>query len=268
MTVDYRDYDATLLGWLDPRPIPKRSSAAAAYSYASSTDRSPVTCPRGPGKASARECGGGDITSQEESETASSTATRWAALGGVVGPVVFVGTWLVAGLVKSGYSPLHDPISDLAGVHASTRPTMTAAFVVFAVGMCLYASALRAAGFGYAWISAAMSGVATLGVAAFPLHSSAAVDRVHGVFAGIGYVTLAATALASAAHLRRTGPRAWARLAAVCGVVSAVALALTLLATSGGLFQRLGLTAGDIWVGASAVALSRRRCLDRRGFVS
>jgi hypothetical membrane protein len=184
-------------------------------------------------------------------------AVRRAALGGVVGPVVFVGAWAVLGLVKARYSALHDPISDLAGVHASTRPAMTAGFVVFSVAMCFYAWALRAALDGPAWITAATTGLATLGVAAFPLHHSSTVDHVHGVFAGIGYITLAATALLSVAPLRRRGHDAWARAATGAGIVSGLALALTFTGSFHGLFQRTGLTAGDAWVVASAIAIRR-----------
>jgi Protein of unknown function (DUF998) len=173
-----------------------------------------------------------------------------------VGPVVFVAAWSVLGLFKARYSPLRDPISDLAGVHASTRLAMTAAFVVFSVGLCFYALALRATLRGPAWIAAASTGLATLGVASFPLHHSSTIDHVHGVFAGIGYVTLAATALLSAVALNRQQP-AWARAAATAGVVSAIALALTLTGSFHGLFQRIGLTAGDTWVVASAVGIRR-----------
>jgi len=182
---------------------------------------------------------------------------RRAAVGGVIGPVAFVTAWSSAGLVKAHYSILHDPISDLAGVHASTRPAMTAGFVVLALGMCFYAWALHYALPGAAWVSAAITGLATLGVAAFPLHHSSTVDSVHGTFAGIGYVTLAATALVSAAPLSRRGVHGWARTATIAGVVSGVGLALTLAGSFHGLFQRIGLTAGDAWVVASAVAILR-----------
>lgn len=185
------------------------------------------------------------------------SATRPAALGGIVGPVVFVGTWAICGLVKARYSPLHDPISELAAVHASTRIAMSTAFVVFGIAMCFYAGALRTAPVGPAWMTAAISGLATLGVAAFPLHHSAAVDRWHGVFAGTGYVTLAATALICSVYLARTGARSWALLAGVAGLVCAVSLGLTLVGSFEGLFQRVGLTAGDVWVVASALALRR-----------
>ncbi len=175
----------------------------------------------------------------------------------MIGPVAFVTAWSSAGLVKARYSLLHDPISDLAGVHASTRPAMTAGFVVLAIGMCFYAWGLHDALRGAAWVSAAITGLATLGVAAFPLHHSSTVDSVHGTFAGIGYVTLAATALLSAAPLSRRDLHGWARTATIAGVVSGVGLALTLAGSFHGLFQRIGLTAGDAWVVASAVAILR-----------
>jgi hypothetical membrane protein len=40
-------------------------------------------------------------------------ATRWLALGGVVGPLLFVGTYTLAGVLRPGYSPLRQTISDL-----------------------------------------------------------------------------------------------------------------------------------------------------------
>jgi hypothetical membrane protein len=184
------------------------------------------------------------------------SSLRRAAVGGVVGPVVFVSSWAVLGSFKDGYSQLHDPISELAAVHASTRVVMTGAFVVFAGGLTLYATALRHALDGPAWIAALTTGVATLGVAVCPLHHSSTVDTLHGVFAGTGYVTLAATALLSVRPLARRGRRGWARGAALSGGVSGLALALTLTGSFGGLFQKFGLTAGDVFVVASAAAIS------------
>jgi hypothetical protein len=184
---------------------------------------------------------------------------RRAALGGVIGPAAFIGSWAVLGVVKARYSPLHDPISDLAGAHSSTRGAMTAGFVVFAVGMGFYAWALRCALPGPAWITAAATGAATLGVAAFPLHHSSTVDGVHGAFATAGYVTLVATALLTGHQLARRGRPRLARLAVGAGVVSAISLALTLAGSYKGLFQRLGLAAGDLWIVTSAIALRGSR---------
>ena len=170
---------------------------------------------------------------------------------------MFVGAWFVLGATTDQYAPTEDAISRLAAVHASTRPAMTAAFVVFGLGMAAYAWALRRALAGASWIAALVSGIATVGVAAFPLDHSNAVDRLHGVCAGLGYVALAGAALLAVAPLTRAGRSGWARLAAITGTIAGVALALTLLGPYEGLFQRIGLTAGDIWIVASAIAMLR-----------
>ena len=61
--------------------------------------------------------------------------TRWLALGGVIGPVAFVGSWAILGATTPGYSPVNGAISDLAAVDASSRAPMTAGFVVFGLGL-------------------------------------------------------------------------------------------------------------------------------------
>jgi hypothetical membrane protein len=38
---------------------------------------------------------------------------RWLALGGVVGPILFVAMFTFAGAIRAGYSPIHQAISDL-----------------------------------------------------------------------------------------------------------------------------------------------------------
>jgi hypothetical membrane protein len=181
---------------------------------------------------------------------------RRAAIGGVVGPVVFIATWAICGRLTTGYSPVNDAISDLAAVGASTRVAMTTAFIVFGIAMCFYAWAARATLRGWSWLAAAISGIATLGVAAFPLESSSTLDALHGVSAGIGYLTLALTALLAAPFV----PLRW--LAVACGVTCGVALALTLPGPAHGLFQRIGLTAGDVWIVVSAAAIFRGHCTD------
>jgi hypothetical membrane protein len=186
-------------------------------------------------------------------------ATRAAAAGEGVGPVAFVAAWVATGATASHYSPVNDAISRLAALHAPTRTAMTAGFVVFGIGVPCYAYALHRAMNGWAWLTAAATGLATLGVAAMPLDRSTAGDRLHGVFAGVGYVTLAATPLLASPQLRRAGRIVAARVSIVAGAVAGTSLALTLGASAHGLFQRTGLTAGDAWLVASAVAIIRAR---------
>ena len=70
---------------------------------------------------------------------------RLMALGGVAGPLVFVGTWAVAGAAIDGFSPVDNTISDLAATGASTHLAMTAGFVVFGLGLIAFGLASRIA---------------------------------------------------------------------------------------------------------------------------
>lgn len=182
---------------------------------------------------------------------------RAAALGGLVGPAAFIAAWAVGGATTDRpYDPLDDAISRLAAVGADTRPLMTAGFVAFGVALPAYGLALRAALPGRAWLAATATGLATLGVAATPLDRSDAVDLAHAVFALTGYATLAATPLLAQGSLRRRGHRLLADAGVVAGAISGAALALTATGAATGLFQRLGLTATDAWLIASALALA------------
>jgi hypothetical membrane protein len=180
-------------------------------------------------------------------------------LGGVVGPCAFVAAWVGAGVATDGYSPVDDAISRLAAQGAATRAVMTAGFVAFGIGVPLYAVALRRTLPGWAWVAAMASGVATLGVALFPLDRSHAGDQIHGVFAVAGYAALAVTPLLAARPLSRRGQRGAAVASMVIGIGSAVCLAASLVGPAHGLFQRLGLTLVDAWLVATAVTVARGR---------
>ncbi len=120
---------------------------------------------------------------------------RLAALGGVIGPVVFIATWGIASAAAPGYSPREDAISELAAVGAGTRSLMTGGFVAFALCVLLFATALRSELGGRAWMTAAGTGVGTLLVAAIPLGHSPTADHCHGIVAVCGYAALAVTPL-------------------------------------------------------------------------
>jgi len=184
---------------------------------------------------------------------------RLLALGGIVGPIAFVAAWVGGGLATAGYSAVTDAISELARVGAATRPAMTLGFVVFGIGVPLYAVALRSVVPGPAWIAAFVCGLATLGVAAVPLGRG--LDGWHGVFAGLGYVALAATPALAAGPLARAGWRSAATVSWIAAGLAGVALALTVTGVAHGFFQRAGLTVGDAWVVASAVLVLRGRTL-------
>ena len=183
------------------------------------------------------------------------TGRLW--VGGLLGPGAFVAAWIGAGAATERYSPVEDAISRLAAQGAATHVVMTGGFVAFGIGVPLYAIALRRMLPGSAWVAAMASGLATLGVALFPLDQSHAGDRIHAVFAGAGYAALAVTPLLAAPPLRRRGQRGAAFASTAIGAASGVCLAATVVGPAHGLFQRLGLTLVDAWLIATAVTLAR-----------
>lgn len=175
---------------------------------------------------------------------------RVAAAGGVVGPLVFVADWALLGATRSGYSPVEDAISRLAESGASTRPAMTAGFVVYGSGLCLYAGDRRLP--RAARVLVAATGVTTFGVAAFALGGPVSGD-VHAGFAGLGYATLALAPLVTARVLGSCGERRKAYWSAVAGAVCGACLLASVLGPVHGLLQRAGLTVGDAWIVAGAL---------------
>ncbi len=183
-------------------------------------------------------------------------ARRAAALGGIVGPTAFVGAWITGAAVTTrDYSAVHDAISRLAAIGNNSRSLMTAGFVGFGIGLPVYAVALRSAVGGKAWVAAVVTGAATLAVAALPLDRTAMIDTLHGLAAGVGYLSLAAIPLLAATSLARMDHRMLAGLGVVAGGVSTVSLLLTATSLPTGLFQRIGLTSTDVWVMLSAAAM-------------
>jgi hypothetical membrane protein len=185
----------------------------------------------------------------------SAAGVRRCALGGIVGPIAFLAAWCIGGFAASDYSAADDAISHLAEIGAPTRVLMSAGFIVFGVGLAVYAVALRDRLPGPAGIAAAAAGVATLGVAAAPLGRSDAGDTLHGVLASAGYVALALIPLLAAGPLRAAGRTRAAIFSLAVGSVAAISLLATTLGPLDGMFQRLGLTIVDVWIVLSAVAM-------------
>jgi hypothetical membrane protein len=172
---------------------------------------------------------------------------------GVVGPLVFVADWAVLGAVRAQYSPVNDAISRLAETAAPTRTAMTAGFIVYGAGLVAYAGSRRSDLPRATRVLLAGTGLTTFGVAAFSLNATGK-GTTHAVFAGIGYATLAAAPLAAAqGWAGDPAHRSWVRASTVTGVVSAAFLIASTFAPAHGLLQRIGLTAGDAWVVATAV---------------
>ena len=183
-------------------------------------------------------------------------AVRLLAIGGLLGPLTFVVTWLSAGVSTKGYSAVDDAISELAAIHAGTQVAMTIGFVVFGAGVIAFGVALRGAGAASAGTSAVATACFTLAVAATPLGGPTR-DIVHGVFATLGYVTLVGAPLLAAAPLARHARVGLTRFSLTAAAVAGSCLAASTIGPAHGLAQRAGLTAGDIWIVVIAVQLIR-----------
>jgi hypothetical protein len=187
-------------------------------------------------------------------------AARVLAIGGAIGPLAFVTTWALAGSATPGYSAVNDAISDLAATHAPQRSAMTLGFVAFGTGVTMLGLALRAVDAGPAWASTAATAGFTFAVAATPLGAPTR-DVVHGTFASLGYVTLAAAPLLASRKLARAGRPGWARYSRFTGALAGTCLLASALGPLHGLFQRGGLTIGDAWLIAIASQLMLGRDL-------
>ena len=191
-------------------------------------------------------------------------SVRVAALGGVVGPALFIAAWAIGSTTARGYSASETAISELAAIGADTRALMTAGFIAFALGVFPYAAALRRVLGGPAWIGAAGTGIATLLVAAIPLGRSTSSDHWHGIIAVVGYTTLALTPLLAIRPFLNQRCRGVVILCVVTAAASGTALLLSDTGLPTGLFQRIGLTTGQIWIAGSALAIILGRLPERR----
>jgi hypothetical membrane protein len=169
-------------------------------------------------------------------------------VAGALGVLGFVGCWAVAGLRRPDYSPVHQAISQLARYGTPDRPLMTAGFLAFAIGATTLGLSLR----GLVGACLVAAGLATLGVAIFPLSAAGhqTEDDRHAACALVGYLALT-LAVVAGRHRARLPRASWG-----FALVTAVGLALSVVATPTGLWQRLGLSTGDAWLLLLATRLS------------
>ncbi|MGH3265120.1 MAG: DUF998 domain-containing protein [Trebonia sp.] len=115
---------------------------------------------------------------------------RWVLVSSALSPVLLVGGWLVAdALQPSGYSPVRQTVSVLAGYGGSFRWIMTGALI--AIGCC---HLLTVAGLSCVPASArvvlAIAGLAALGVAVCPEPADGSTTQ-HVVCTAVGAVAIA-----------------------------------------------------------------------------
>jgi hypothetical membrane protein len=189
--------------------------------------------------------------------------SRWLVLGGVVGPIVLCVDFTVAGLIRPGYSPIHQAISDL-GIGSNGWLLNVSAvisgllLVVFAVGFSLSMRAVLSR--GWRWLSAILLALHGLGFAIAGTFTEApATLAIHWlVGANLGFFGPVLAFLVVGLALRRDAQwRAWSSYTIVACLVTMMLVGVTFwvftpgttLASAhlGGLMERLSVVEIEAW---------------------
>lgn len=200
---------------------------------------------------------------------------RWAvvvSVAGAVGVLLYVTSWLVAGLLIPGFDPFRQAISETfaTGVPDGPRLLVTAALLLTGVLLTADGPALHHGLPGEGLLGPVLvtiSGLGTIAVAFAPCSAmdcpgtaTSTVDAVHTVTAGISYLALITAPVAFAVRVRGERPG----FAAVSAVLGGLAVVGFVLRYSGavpglpGLQQRLFNTVADLWYVAAGIEVLRR----------
>ena len=202
-----------------------------------------------------------------EADSQPNRTVRYLSAAGIIGPLLYTGTWLVLGFLDPDYSHVRDPISDLSAIGAPHAAVMTFVIILFAVltvafavglhlglppGIWLGPAALVIAAIGYVGIALAPLDLADMGEDNVP-HTTAA------------SVTVFALMLAPVLHFPRLRrDTSWRNLGRYSVFTTAAAFAFAFLAalpmSAGreGLMQRLVLLVVLVWMIVIATRLFSR----------
>lgn len=196
---------------------------------------------------------------------------RAVAIAGAVGVVVYVASWVLAGILWPGYDPTRQAISEL---FASGAPTTSARLLVGA----LVATGALLVAFGWMLhrvmpgeaiagpVAVTLSGVGTFLVPLIPCSpgcpgaGSTPADTWHTIVAGGGYLALVIAPLLFSHRLWRPDPTL-ARTSLAFGLAAGLGFAAYVAglgSTYGGLLQRVFNTTADAWLVVMAVAALNR----------
>jgi hypothetical membrane protein len=187
---------------------------------------------------------------------------RWLALGGVVGPIVHVVAFTIAGALRPGYSPIHQAISDLGvGSNGGWLDLVSAINGALLIGFSIgFALSMRSVlSWGWRWSSTALlalRGLASVTTATFT--EAPATLRVHSLGSEVALVSsILAFFVVGLALLHKARWRGWGIYSLTASLVTLALAAFLFLAFSpasplasahlGGLMERLVVIESYAW---------------------
>jgi len=190
-------------------------------------------------------------------------AVRWAALAGVVGPLLFLLLYTLAGFLRPGYSPLHQAISDLGvgsnGWFLNISLLLTGLLLIlFAVGFALSMRSLLGA--SRQWLFTVLLALHGLGLAAAGIFSEAPATRLLHWLVGATlafYGPVIAFLVIGLMLLRTSRWHTWGIFSLIASLLTLVLILImnwlftagTPLASMrlGGLMERVVMTEIEVW---------------------
>ncbi len=159
-------------------------------------------------------------------------AARWLVLiGGVINPIVFVLAYTVAGILRPGYSPIHQAMSDLGvGPNGSLLDTIAVVhallLMAFAVGFALLMRQVLTV--GWLWSGTALLVLRGLAQVTTGLFTDApATVRIHSLATIVALLSMIGAFLVIGLGLRRTSQwRGWGTYSLVAALVTLVLVAV------------------------------------------
>jgi hypothetical protein len=190
---------------------------------------------------------------------------------GLVAVSVYVGGWFLAGVLRDGYDPREQAISELfeLGAPAAPRALLVVGLLLSGVAFLLLGPALDRALPGTGRLGPVLvvvAGIGTLGVAAAPCSEgcpglgASPTDTWHTITAGVGYTALVLAPLAVGWRVRDVEPRlaSWSAAIGGLGLLLFVGYVLGVVDAAAGLQQRVFNTIADAWYVLVAVWVLRR----------
>lgn len=182
------------------------------------------------------------------------------AIVGLLGPLLFIASWVIAGSLRDDYDITSDSISRLAEHGAPNRWMVLAGTVIVSVAALMLGALIRRRWHVRAGlVMIALAGTSALALAMFPCSPGCPgiggelTDKGHSISAIVHYISFGLTPAVVAIEARRTAGRAYLAISITASVVAGVFFISQFTGWGpNGVTQRIGLTTLDLWMALTA----------------